>query len=550
MKVKSNGFKNVDEIIQKRFPIIDDLLHPERDPLLAGLDDAVGVAKDNLERPIFVIGDYDVDGITSCAILHNAFKIFWHKDPVVRIPKRMSEGYGLNMTIVDEILGQADQPALIFTVDNGIVANKQVAALKAKGHAVIIIDHHLPAKDGILPEADAILDPKAVQGSDFDGYCGAGLSLRFIKALAASTKTDKHPLWEMQLRKMTAMAALGTIADSVPMIDDNRNIVVDGLVHINNRAVTAGMFVLMRAMKLETVNEKDIGFYLAPALNAIGRLKDDGAMDAFNLISKDKDTSDLAPGKVLTEAMVDAKVLVDANERRKTMVQEAVREFDKTVDNSCGAPIVVCNEELHEGIIGIIAGKLAEEYHVPAFVFTRSGDLLKGSARTYGDVNIKEAMDACADFFEKYGGHAAAAGMSIKKENLDKLTEALRDYMKNIEIDDSLYYDLEITADKINETFEDVKKYAPYGADNPEPVILINGFKVKNYRNMGKTGQHLKLSGENNDVLVFDGASKWKVNDNDDLNVIGTLSGNTFRGEFRVQAEASFIWKEETNGEI
>ena len=264
---KSNNYNNVRQIVEAHTHMsAEEFLYPQKDPYLHGLKEAVQFVKLKLRHkvPVHIVGDYDVDGEMSTAILELALETFGGYPVHVRLPRRFSEGYGLSMKIIDEI-----SDGLIITVDNGIAALEQVKAAKAKGLSVVVIDHHLPVRNPdteeiILPEADYVIDPKAIEGSMFSEYCGAGLAYRFAKALL----TEEHPI----MNNLLVFASIATVTDMVPLIGDNRTIVKEGLKHINQRDVTFGLQILLDRLKLNHVTEEDYGFLIGPVMNASGRM--------------------------------------------------------------------------------------------------------------------------------------------------------------------------------------------------------------------------------------------------------------------------------------
>ena len=386
---KSNNYNNVRQIVEAHTHMsAEEFLHPQKDPYLHGLKEAVQFVKLKLRHkvPVHIVGDYDVDGEMSTAILELALETFGGYPVHVRLPRRFSEGYGLSMKIIDEI-----SDGLIITVDNGIAALEQVKAAKAKGLSVVVIDHHLPVRNPdteeiILPEADYVIDPKAIEGSMFSEYCGAGLAYRFAKALL----TEEHPI----MNNLLVFASIATVTDMVPLIGDNRTIVKEGLEHINQRDVTFGLQILLDRLKLNHVTEEDYGFLIGPVMNASGRMLDDGPIDVVNMVTS---LADPANPEFIRKTMYLqdlADELVERNEKRKEAVEKDLIEAEniireKTLMNN--NPLIVYSPNFWEGTIGILAGKLAEKYQVPCLVFTKSSakGIAKGSGRTYGNIHLR-----------------------------------------------------------------------------------------------------------------------------------------------------------------
>ena len=408
---KSNNYNNVRQIVEAHTHMsAEEFLYPQKDPYLHGLKEAVQFVKLKLRHkvPVHIVGDYDVDGEMSTAILELALETFGGYPVHVRLPRRFSEGYGLSMKIIDEI-----SDGLIITVDNGIAALEQVKAAKAKGLSVVVIDHHLPVRNPdteeiILPEADYVIDPKAIEGSMFSEYCGAGLAYRFAKALL----TEEHPI----MNNLLVFASIATVTDMVPLIGDNRTIVKEGLKHINQRDVTFGLQILLDRLKLNHVTEEDYGFLIGPVMNASGRMLDDGPIDVVNMVTS---LADPANPEFIRKTMYLqdlADELVERNEKRKEAVEKDLIEAEniirkKTLMNN--NPLIVYSSNFWEGTIGILAGKLAEKYQVPCLVFTKSSakGIAKGSGRTYGNIHLKYLLDKASDllvgylFFKEVGKH-------------------------------------------------------------------------------------------------------------------------------------------------
>lgn len=542
--VKKTKENDLGKIVEENTGLtLSEFLSPEKDPYLVNLDNVVKFIQEEIQKgtKISIIGDYDCDGITSSSILSLAFKEASGMEPHIRIPRRFSEGYGLSMKIIDEI-----NEGLIVTVDNGISAIEQIKTAKKKGLKVVVIDHHLPVRDSetdeiVLPEADVILDPHAIPGSAFSEYCGAGLAYRVAKLLVSDS-----PL----LTPMLALASIGTVADVMPLIGDNRNIVIDGLKAVNSRKVTTGLNALLDALGLEYVTEDDYGFKLGPVMNAAGRLHDNGPIKVVETLITNFDVNSFSNTERLFQ--LDSRVhdLLENNEDRKEIVLESMKKAEKILETeTLKKPIVLYDPDFSEGIIGIIAGHLAEEYCVPVLVFTdsKTPGILKGSGRTYGTVHLKKMLDSVSQYLVGYGGHAGAAGMSVKSENLSSLKEELNKLLKDTDLGvdkDHIYYDLEIDIKDIGKYLQELKKYAPFGEGNPSILFKIDGFECtpvngKFTKAMGKHEEHVKFFGKNISAIGF-GLNQRYIDEGEPkrLDFIGNLSYNFYKGRFYEQIEA------------
>lgn len=439
----------------------------------------------NNNTPIAVVADYDADGINSAAILDITFTTLGAK-PYIRIPRRMSEGYGLNPKIVDEL----PQNGLLVCVDNGIVAFDAIAKAKAKGMTVVILDHHMAAENGALPCADVVIDPSAIGEADFTHYCGAGLAYKLAVELLGAA----HPT----TRKCLSFAAIATVADVMPLTGDNRWIVKNGLESMmSDEGRTKGLEALIVLNGLEVaINEDNLGYKIAPCLNAPGRLYDDGATKSYQLLVCDTSND---------EALELAKNIVADNELRKVKKDDGVRLLEENISKNNlenDVPLVIYEHGLEEGLVGLYAGHFAEELKRPCIVFTNStiDGILKGSARSYGNVHLKNLLDENADLIYKYGGHKGAAGLSIYEKNLDAFRAALKRDLTGYTVSDVNFYDLEIDTLDVPTAIEEVRRFAPYGEGNPKIVFKIKNFQVsptnKGYVQTMCNGKHGKVANQ------------------------------------------------------
>lgn len=496
----------------------------------------------NNGEPVSIIGDYDADGITSGSILYLTFA-FLGVHPKMRFPRRFSEGYGISEKMVDEI-----DSGLLITVDNGIAAFDCIKKAKEKGLYVIIVDHHL--NEDNLPPADIIVNPHTTGDDDFKDYCGAGLSYRICREMlemSLGEEPGKEKVYGYRaymrkqkdelVRKLSSLAAVGTVADVVPLLKENRKIVIDGLVNINEGHVTNGMKALMSATKNMQMDEVDIGYSFAPTINAAGRLNDNGAMMVFRLLA-----SESLDEKKLNAV---AENLVEINTERKNIVNDALAKVAEKVDpEHLDAGIVVLMPGISEGVIGIIAGKLSEEYKRPAIVFTdgQEDGFLKGSGRSPEGIHLKNILDKCRDVLYKYGGHAGAAGMTVKAVQFDefrnRFVQEVAKECVNFEHDVS-YYDLDIRPEDVDAAYNEVERFRPFGAGNEAILFKILNFEGKNgfttkYRVLGDS--HVKIMGKYNDALAFGLYDQFKpLSEEKSWNLIGDMYENTYNGITSVQ---------------
>lgn len=466
-------------------------------------------AIDNKEI-INVFGDYDADGVCSVAILYLMFDYFG-VHPVTRLPKRMSEGYGLS---VDAVNAMADD-GLLITVDNGISAHEAIQRAKGKNMTVIVLDHHLPSET--LPCADYIVNPHVhPEQNGFEDFCGGGLAYKLAQALIPESEIEL-------LRKLAAIAAIATVGDVMPLTGANRVIVRDGLNAMNERFVTSGLKSLMDVCGFTVVDEDSLAFKLVPVLNAAGRLHDDGARLSSGCLAQDK--------KDMTAL---AERLVKINEERKALVNSTYQSIAEQVGEYPEAPIVVYSPDVPGGIAGIIAGRIAESYHMPAFVFAGDGPEIHGSGRNGGTVHLQELVSKAADLLVTFGGHEGAVGITILADNLDAFRKRLHEEIGQMEFSaqDKLVYDVEITPEEVIKTICNMKAYAPFGAHNPKPVFLLKNVSLiprygMHMKYMGKNGEHVKLNAKGYSLVGFGLSERYReIGEPAQVDVIGCLGMN------------------------
>lgn len=481
-------------------------------------------------RTIYIFGDYDVDGICAIVILVKLISSFFEGAHIIwRAPKRISEGYGFNIAIVDEV----PTDALLICVDNGIVAVDAIKKAKEKGCQIIILDHHLGREDGVLPEADLIVDPNTisgqVEGSDFTEYCGAGLAFKLAETFT---------LPEKLMEELTGLAAIATIADCVPLINENFRIASQLQKCLNNPGIAA----LAMMYEISDINEGDIGFKICPTINAPGRLEDAGAAKAVRHLLGEEDLS---------------KELFALNEQRKEQTDQHFKEIQEKIEDNClfSGNAICVSSDIPEGLVGIIAGRVAEKYKMPAFIFGKAAlkddkPVLKGSARTFGDNHLKNCLDKAADLLIKYGGHAAAAGLSLYEENFSAFSEKMDEVCTRADDAEDIVYDIDApntnVANYIASALANLSPVRPFGEGNPEPLFYIEGLKLyprggTTYRTMGKDNEHIKLFGKDFDIVAFGMAEDYLSDPVTTINVVGKVGVNFFGGKTYFQIEAVHI---------
>ena len=460
---------------------IERYLHPKREDLLdpmlmQDMDKAVNVIRDAIEKheEITVFGDYDVDGVTATAILLTYLRKQGAQVGFY-IPDRHGEGYGLNIAAIEQI---ATHSKLLITVDCGITCAAEVARAKELGMRVIVTDHHQLGPQ--IPECEAVLNP-LLGHYPFRRLCGAGVAFKLVQAMGGTEAIE--PLWEL--------AALATIADIVPLMDENRVIVYYGLAAM---AATQrpGLIALMESagVDLQKVSSSDVAFRMAPRINAGGRLA---------LASRGVQ---LLTTRRMDTAREIAEELNQDNIRRRELEIEIFQQADEMtrqqIDFMNERAIVVCSEGWNPGVIGLAASRLVEKYKWPTILLSRDGDICVGSARSIPGVNIHEAMSTCRDLFIRFGGHAQAAGLTIEAKNVPefkrRLSEAIREQAAPEAFIPTEEYDLELELSEMTEAFVDAfSAMQPTGFGNPAPVFCVRGVHTTDVRTIGKDGAHLRM---------------------------------------------------------
>jgi single-stranded-DNA-specific exonuclease len=458
------------------------------------------------DQHITIYSDYDCDGIPGGVVLHDFFKKINYYNFDNYIPDRASEGYGLNKEAIDQISDH--KTSLIITVDLGITAVDEVLYAKEKKIDVIITDHHLPHDQ--LPKAYAILNPKKIDDNyPFKELCGAGVAFKLVQAMIVDSQASKLSLpdgsivsvpfgWEKWLLDMVSLA---TLSDMVPLVGENRIFARFGLLVIQ-KTKRPGLVSLFKKLKIDQryVSEDDIGFMVAPRLNAASRM--DSPHRAFELLS----TTDWVMAKTLSDHL--SKI----NDERKKIVATIMRDVNKHLDKrEIKDVIVIGNPNWRAGILGLVASKITEKYHKPSFVWGSDGDenIIKGSCRSEGDINVVDLMSHSEDALISFGGHECAGGFATNKEKVHLLENALNKayplLKKEGEIKKVTFLDRELNLDLVDSSFEKIlSKLSPHGIGNPKPTFVFQKVNIDSVRNFGKDESHLEL-------IVSSGSSRKKA---------------------------------------
>ena len=518
---------------------------------LSNIQEAVALLADAIKnnKRILIVADFDADGATSCVVGLQGLRQMGATDVVYVVPNRFQFGYGLSPEIVE--VAAKMQPDLLVTVDNGISSVEGVQLARDKGIDVLVTDHHLPGEQ--LPNANAIVNPNQV-GDKFPSKMLAGVGVMFyiLVALRAHFREQnwfhEQNIEEPNLAELLDLVALGTVADVVPLDRNNRLLVSQGLARIRSGKCRPGIKVLLLAANrtLERVTAQDMGFAVGPRLNAAGRLSD-MSLGIECLLSDDE-----------MQARNMAVRLDELNKERREiqdeMQEQALIDITELDLDEAEMPLGVClfNEDWHQGVVGILASKIKDKLHRPVIAFAKDKDgFIKGSARSISCVHIRDVLDTIArqhpGLIDKFGGHAMAAGMTIKELDFEVFKQAfdqeLRRFVTTEDLNGSLYSDGELTPDEITFGLANVIQEAgPWGQGFPEPQF-DGEFELVESRIVGE--KHLKLQlraqsqsggqGKIIDAIAFNFTGKAWSTKPERVHTVYRLGINEFRGRRQLQ---------------
>ncbi|WP_428304937.1 single-stranded-DNA-specific exonuclease RecJ [Lacipirellula sp.] len=490
----SRGIHDPADVRQFLDPKLTGLRDPELLPGAAAAADLLYQAY-RAKRRITVYGDYDADGMTATAILVRCLRML---DAQVDfyVPHRIDEGYGVNSEAIAKLAEQGAD--VVVTVDCGICSVAEAKLAKELGLTLIVTDHH--QMDAELPDAAALVHP-GLPGSDypFKGLCGAAVAFKLAWALCQRVAENKRVNERMRqfLLQAVGLAAIGTVADVVPLIDENRILVRHGLQSLTAYP-TIGMSALMRQIKLHEKHAlecEDLGFSIGPRLNAAGRMGQ--AELGIELLTTDSE--------VRAEKL--AKYIDELNLERQTLERSILRATDKQArerfDPSRDSALVLADHDWHPGIIGIVAGRVADKFHMPAIVIALDKLGVKpgiGSARSVPGFNLHAALAECSELLESHGGHAAAAGLRVTEANLPAFRRKFCDVVARELGEGSrlaeLFVDVETTFSCLTQrTVEQIEKLAPFGHGNLRPVLCASEVRLtERPKRMGGAGRHLSMT--------------------------------------------------------
>lgn len=497
------------------------------------------------EEPVLIYGDYDVDGVTASTVMNDTLKLAGVKDIEIMLPDRFKDGYGMSKKVVQEAKKQGRK--LVITVDCGSGNEEIVKELKEAGISTIITDHHeVPER---LPEAVAVVNPKRKDFLNFLGeeelekeaeklvylrdLAGVGVAFEVARALVLEGKISAG-----QEKWLLDLVLIGTICDSMKMSEENRRLCFYGM-KVLKKTRRAGLREMLRLIGKQELSSEVIGFQIGPRLNAAGRMS--SAKRALELLMTES----------RAEAAKIARELDELNNQRRSEQDMAVREISERIKGGEAeetGEVLVYSGDWHEGVLGIIAGKLVEKYKKPAFVLTKTEEGFKGSGRSFGEFNLAEALRKCQGSIISGGGHAGAAGVKVEKNKIKDFTRAMNDYYRELKLfnqerfleekEDLAVYGLEgFDLDFL----EELKRLEPFGVGNKVPVFLLLNMMILDKGLMGDEGQHLRLmvrgeEGKTMKLLAFNAPEMWKrVERGERANLWVNVERNEFRGTASVE---------------
>ena len=515
-----------------------DFLHPKYydtlDPfLLHDMDKAISRIKKAIKNSekILIYGDYDVDGVTASTVMEQAL-ILADTNPdniSIMLPDRFADGYGMSPKLITRAKKQGIN--LVITVDCGSHNHTIIDELNTLNIDTIVSDHHETADT--MPDAIAVINPhrKDYPTQELQNLAGVGVAFKIAQALAKEDLIKNG-----QEKWLLDLVLLGTVCDSMTLIGENRILGYYGI-KVLSKTRRPGLAELMFRSGVKSINSESIGFQIGPRLNAAGRL----------------DTADLSLNLLRAKTPIDAAPLAERleilNKKRKTEQIAATREItQRGVSND---PVIIETGNWHEGILGIVAGRLVEQYHRPAFVLTDVGNnVFKGSGRSFGDFNLADALNYAKDSIIGGGGHAGAAGVRVDGKELYNFREQINEYYRSLHLTNQEDYlkqhaDLDVTDfSELNlDLLDELKQLEPYGPGNEEPIFCLKNIRISNLTRMGAERNHLRLDlrdkqGKYLKAIAFYAPEKWLQIDPDfdRIELLVKLSENDFNGVKSLEA--------------
>ncbi|UCD08276.1 MAG: single-stranded-DNA-specific exonuclease RecJ [Dehalococcoidales bacterium] len=472
---------------------------------------------------IAIYGDFDVDGITATALLVQGLSML-DCDAIPYIPNRIKDGYGLKTAALDSL--QKQGVSLVITVDCGITAVSEVKKANKLGLDIIITDHHVPPDE--IPTAAAVIDPKLPESKyPTSELAGVGVAMKLLEALFSGLgKGDK-------LEQVFDLVALGTVADMVPLLGENRYLVKKGL-RILNDSPRPGIQEIVNKTGLDAanINSTSISWTIAPRLNAAGRVED--ATNSYRLLMTDS----------VEEAQQLADWLEQKNLERQKMTTRALDRAREQVESQVDQPLLIASDASYPaGIMGLVAGRLSEEYYRPVLVIRTGDRYCGGSSRSIPEFNMIEALTKCSHLLTHFGGHSRAAGLSLYTRNLPRLKQALMEIaaeeLEGVDLRPKIDIDAETTLPELSgDAYPTIQKMAPFGQGNPVPTFIARGVEVVSSNTMGSDNSHLRMKVKQG-AMLFDavgfGLGNYVNEISASINIVFNLEMDYWNGQSKLR---------------
>ncbi|MBQ4268484.1 MAG: single-stranded-DNA-specific exonuclease RecJ, partial [Clostridia bacterium] len=500
----ARGVDTVEKIRKFMRPSARNFLSPF---LMRGMKEAVEMLTDARDtgKSVAVFGDYDADGVCASAIMYHALRDFGIEAHVY-VPER-ADGYGLSEKVIDDIFEDCN-PELFITVDCGISCADEVQYIYELGTDIIVTDHHeLPER---LPDC-VIVNPKLDDDYPYDNLCGAGVAFKLACALLCE-----------RAYQYLDFATLATVADSVPLLGENRDIVTEGLKIFNENIRPCFSHLLNKTQ--DAITAQTLAFTLAPRINAAGRMGD--AQAAFRLFISE------SPSEIYD---LSTKLCLYNTERQKYCEELYLSAKEKLKEKGAyGYVIMLSDERWNTGFIGIVAARIAEEYNRPTLLFVHHGDMLKGSARSIEDVNIFTALKNCSALIEEFGGHAQAAGINIRADKFDELEAALNETIKReyaaVDFEQKIYVSEEIDSPFSDKFAHELVAMEPFGVGHRKPLFTISAGACA-AKPVKPMSPHLSVRSDYIDLMYFSGAKHLKIIESDvEKKIVFEINVSKFKG--------------------
>ena len=504
--------EDIEEFFSHEIDLDDPLLIKDMDKAVERIRQAL----DNNEK-ICIYGDYDCDGVTSTAIMYSYLESCF-ADVMYYIPDRNEEGYGMNIPAIQKLSSEGIK--LLITVDNGITAIDEIEYAVSVGMDVIVTDHHKPLD--ILPAAHAVVNPhRNDETYHFRDYSGAGLALKLIYALDDNNYSI--------IENYADLAALGTVADIVPLCGENRKIVKFGIVALKNTE-RPGLSELIEKSAINEINSGAIGFKIGPRINAAGRLG--SPYDALNLfLTEDVDVADEK-----------SEVLCELNRARQKIEGDIIKDIDEMIADDPSITenriIVLASDKWNAGVIGIVSSRITERFGKPSVMISINDEVCKASGRSVTGFSLVDAVFACSEHLVKFGGHPMAVGFSIKKEKIDVFTKAVNEYADKLDYMPlyTMKLDCKLNPESVVlDMVRQLKNFEPFGCSNPKPIFGFYGMKLDKITPVGG-GKHLRLSVSRGNarlsLMCFSTSpSEFPYNEGETLDFAVNIDKNEYMGK-------------------